>query len=139
MAIITYPVFDSEVPLEAPDEGYELAPKASAMSALQVQSQELTHDVRSRVKLTDEDSPLYGWRGIRNPLMAMLLNPKYGPVRQAMQQSLNAEFTTKHKPFVDPSRPEGYTHIVNDDDIPEQDGPVDNSKRKIEWKTNLYG
>lgn len=138
MGFIVEPIFDPKVPLEAPEEGYELKP-AGAMNHYHRQSREVAKHTREMIRLADVDSVLYGWRGLRNPLMAVLLNPQYGPVKAAMAQALNADFVTRHKPFVDPSRPEGYTHVVNEDDIPEQEGPVDKTKKKIEWRTNLYG
>jgi hypothetical protein len=131
------PIFDPEVPIEAPEHGYVLA-SHGALNAYHRQSQAAAKHNRSMLRLTDDDSVLYGWHGIRNPLMAMLLNPKYGPVRYAMEQALNAQFVTKHPPFIDPSRPEGYTHVVDEELIPVQTGPVHETKKKVEWKTNIY-
>lgn len=132
-------IFDPETPLDAPEDGYELKPQPGVFDALHTDSRSMTRHKRDLVVLGESDTVLYGDRKFRYPIKALLLTPHFGPVRTAMSQALNAEYTIKHRPFVDPTRPEGYTHIVNEDDIPQQEGPIDNSKKKIEWRTNIYG
>lgn len=132
-------IFDPETPLEAPEDGYELRPQQGMFETLHTETRAITRQNRDMIVLGDSDSVLYGDRKFRYPIKALLLTTNFGPVRQAMEQALNAEYTIKHTPFIDPNRPEGYTHIVDDNERPEQQEPLDKTKKKIEWRSNLYG
>ncbi|MEL6344573.1 MAG: hypothetical protein AAFV53_15765 [Myxococcota bacterium] len=132
------PIFDRTVPLEAPEDGYELV-SHGALGALHRQSREQAQVVRSQQKLNDDPAPIYGEvRGIKLMLSALMLKFHYGDVRAAMAQSLNAQYHDEHKPFIDPTRPEGQTHIVNDDEIVLSAPGEKQDKRRFEWTTNLY-
>ena len=128
-------IFDPEADLEVPESGYELKP-AGTLHTYHHQSREITTAFREQI-LEDDDSVLYGWRGIRHPIQAMLMSYNYGNVRSAMEQQLAAEVQTEHKPFVDLEREEGFTHRV-DDPEPEVTGSKP-QPQGFEWKTNLYG
>lgn len=128
-------IFDPEADLEVPERGYELRSHGT-LNTYHHQSREIATAFRENL-LEDDDSVLYGIRGLRHPLQAMLMAYDYGNVRRAMEQQLAAEVLTEHKSFVDLEREENYTHRV-DDPEPEVIG----SKPKpqgFEWKTNLYG
>lgn len=129
-------VFDPDVALEAPEEGYELKSNGT-LNTYHRQSREVVSSFRDKLLLEDPESVLYGWHGIRSPIQAMLLSYKYGNVRAAMEQQVAAVVLTEHKPFVDLDREEGFTHRV-DDPEPEVHGSKP-QKQGFEWKTNLYG
>ena len=129
-------IFDPEADLEVPDRGYELKSSGS-LNTYHHQSREISNAFREKLLLEDKDSVLYGWRGIRHPLLAMLMRFDHGNVRKAMEQQLAAEVRTEHKPFIELDREEGFTHRVDD---PEPEVIGNKSKPKgFEWKTNLYG
>ena len=130
-------MFAKGVPVEAPAEGYALIP-SGALVEEHNQSRRMTRHQQEGVKLIEDASVLCGFRGIRNPIMAILLNPNHGPVRHAMSEALHADLTIHHRPFIDPTRPEGYTHVVDEEAIPEPEAPVDSSRKRVEWRTNLY-
>ena len=134
------PIFPPGVPLEPPESGCELRPAG----ALQRDHQRMQQRVGAvhRVKhLAEPTSPIVPpVRMIRYPMSSMLFTGKFGDVRAAMDQMLHAEFEEEHHPFIDPSRPEGQTHIVDEEALRrEEEVEVDNSKVEIEWKTNIYG
>ncbi len=127
-------IFDPEVPVDAPEDGYALKP-SGALQVDHTTTRRLSGYALAAHKLEDEHSVLCGIRGIRYPLQAMLRTYNYGNVRAAMSEQLAAEVLTEHKPFIDLEREEGYTHRVDD---PE---PEVHSKPKpagIDWRTNIY-
>lgn len=133
-------VFPPNVPLTPPEKGYILRPHG-ALQVFHHQSRDVPRSIREDRRLKEADSPLCPpFRMMRHPMSALLFSGNFGNVRSAMAQMLHASFEEVHAPFVDPSRPEGYTHLVDDDtDRSGKDGPVDTTKKQVEWRTNVYG
>lgn len=131
-------IFDPEQPVEAPEAGYELKPKGQ-LSTYHHQTRDVSRQIREMQLLTDDASMLYGnTRGLKKMLSAMLLKMNLGDVRTAMRQMLHSNHREQHRPFIDPSRPEGKTHIVTDEDTEITQAPLRTDRKRFEWKTNLY-
>ena len=129
-------VFDPDTPIDAPENGYELRP-SGALQDFHKERDRLTQFAKNQVKIEEDSSVLYGEiRGIKFPMRLLLTEFNYGNVTAALTQQIGVEIHTVHKPFVDPSRPEGYTHRV---DAPEPEEIRKDGKQSFEWKTNLYG
>jgi len=129
-------VFDPDTPIDAPAQGYVLR-AASPLNSFHQHGCLLTEYTREHNKLLDETSALFGSvRGIKYPMRPLLQEMNYGDVRAAIAQQIGVRFQTKHKPFVDPDRPEGLTHRVDD---PQPEVISDKKQSGFEWRTNIYG
>ena len=135
-------------PQKPSEETHQLVPKPLVplhrRGALQHHHQDLRREGQERrdsAPIKQAESPICpsSYR-IRYPMSAMLFRGDFGNVKRAMTQMLHADFEDIHHPFVDPTRPEGYTHLVDDDANRQANAAAtDNSKKKIEWRTNIYG
>lgn len=93
--------FNPKITLIAPTDGFELQPRYRYVKRFRTLGKSCLHTKEQTVFEGNSKSPLRSnRRGMSYPVMALMINKKYGNVKAAMQQMVVSDMDVEHGPIL---------------------------------------